>query len=1197
MSLWNDLVHPTQGDRETEVTNRALDASESYDRVRDHFLMPKPAFPKAWLNHCQSHVEREPDYDSLLYTHTQRSKTRIKLTRSQLTHDIDGWVEETTHGGDSGTAKNSTSLDRDPSSYRDMVRGKGGFYPFAPGGLDVLENNLLEGTQDIAELVLEARDETSLQHLRDYRVDLCQKQAPWEQTFISMKDLMSFEEIDETATDGTFDGTEGTPDVSTDGLPKVDPTIADEVDALLPDTNELHIAKAITPSTKLTQSKAREWAHVIPHSLPFPDFHQKVPTMAHQFPFELDTFQKHAVYHLERGDSVFVAAHTSAGKTVVAEYAIALAEKHMTKAIYTSPIKALSNQKFRDFKHTFGDDVGILTGDVQIRPEASCLIMTTEILRSMLYRGADLIRDVEFVIFDEVHYVNDLERGVVWEEVIIMLPAHVTLILLSATIPNTKEFADWVGRTKRKDIFVISTTQRPVPLEHYLYAKKDLYKIVDADRNFLSAGWKNANDAMTKSDKELKGAAQGRGTGRGQRGVPQRGRGGSAPRSFSAMQSTDRNLYIHLVGFLNKRQLLPVVVFTFSKKKCEEYASALSNIDLSSSVEKSEVHVLRIRDLLARGIGVHHGGLLPIIKEMVEIMFSRGLVKILFATETFAMGVNMPARSVVFSSLRKHDGRSFRDLLPGEYTQMSGRAGRRGLDPTGVVIIACGGDEPPDMTTLNRMILGQPTKLESQFRLTYNMILNLLRVEALKVEEMIKRSFSENVNQKMLPDQKRLFDESEKSLKGLQKLDCTICQADIEAFYDMSYNVLELNRRMMDKIVSSPVGNKGLTTGRVVIVNNMVLRNTLAVVLRPVAGHDKKFSVLAIVDRAKPVNAHTEIAEIAPMPVNHLKVIDSSRADLESISIDALDIMSVTKFSIKVDLDAVESDHSKSELQRIMSELQALSIEMKTNGITEYDWSKLRELEFQESAKEKYRLLSRLMTFQCNQCPDLDEHYAVVHTQKVLQHRLDDLKHTISDQNLELLPDYEQRVEVLKLMNFIDENGTVQLKGRVACEINSADELLLTELILNNTLADFEPAEIVALLSCFIFQEKNASEPNLTPKLEKGKEIILENATHIADIQRACGLPLSKEDYVFGFKFGLVEVVYEWARGMPFKQITDLTDVLEGSIVRTIVRLDDTCREVKGTARMIGDTSLYKKMEEAELMIKRDIVFAASLYF
>src|SRR6201999_425196 len=219
----------------------------------------------------------------------------------------------------------------------------------------------------------------------------------------------------------------------------------------------------------------------------------------------------------------------------------------MTKAIYTSPIKALSNQKFRDFRHTF-DDVGILTGDVQISPEASCLIMTTEILRSMLYRGADLIRDVEFVIFDEVHYVNDLERGVVWEEVIIMLPDHVTLILLSATVPNTYEFASWVGRTKKKNIYVISTPKRPVPLEHYLWAGKEMHKIVDSEKRFLQKGWKAANDILSGLDKikEQKAieaqaparGAPGRGAPAGQRAArgqqPQRGgsnqRGGTQQR-------------------------------------------------------------------------------------------------------------------------------------------------------------------------------------------------------------------------------------------------------------------------------------------------------------------------------------------------------------------------------------------------------------------------------------------------------------------------------------------------------------------------------------------------------------------------------------------------------------------------------------------------------------------------------------------
>lgn len=212
--------------------------------------------------------------------------------------------------------------------------------------------------------------------------------------------------------------------------------------------------------------------------LPSSEYEKLRPNLAMEYPFELDTFQQQAVMRLERRENVFVAAHTSAGKTVVAEYAIALALKNNTRSIYTSPIKALSNQKYRDFRDKFGvDNVGIITGDVSVNPNAPCLIMTTEIFRSMLYKGADTIRDIEFVIFDEVHYVNDAERGVVWEEVIIMLPEHVCLIFLSATTPNSMEFSEWIGRTKHRKVYVMTTNKRPVPLQHYLFHDFEMYKV------------------------------------------------------------------------------------------------------------------------------------------------------------------------------------------------------------------------------------------------------------------------------------------------------------------------------------------------------------------------------------------------------------------------------------------------------------------------------------------------------------------------------------------------------------------------------------------------------------------------------------------------------------------------------------------------------------------------------------------------
>jgi antiviral helicase SKI2 len=765
---------------------------------------------------------------------------------------------------------------RKPANKADFVRGAAGFFPFAPGGLD--------GIQAVADLEDRAAQENQAAdtHRRpglDRVINFSSDGAllgiapgftrgldfnkPLEninQSDAAQVEAALGEEPEDLAEDSSSEEPEVNGNASDSEISGTDEE--KDIDDLLP--VEFPALEPHRPLAMASMKKfGREWAHMVDVNRDITNFHELVPNMAREWPFELDTFQKEAVYHLENGDSVFVAAHTSAGKTVVAEYAIALAAKHMTKAIYTSPIKALSNQKFRDFRQEF-EDVGILTGDVQIRPEASCLIMTTEILRSMLYRGADLIRDVEYVIFDEVHYVNDLERGVVWEEVIIMLPEHVTLILLSATVPNTYEFASWVGRTKKKDIYVISTPKRPVPLEHYLWANKGMYKIVNAEKKFLEQGWKEANDVLSGRDKvkaapiaeaanNQRGAYSGRGRGQparggSSRGAPQRGdrggrsqgRGNIARTGRGGGRTTaaqDRNLWVHLVQHLRKEELLPACIFVFSKKRVEENADALSNLDFCTASEKSAIHmtiersiarlrpedrtlpqIRRSRELLGRGIAVHHGGLLPIVKEVVEILFAKTLVKVLFATETFAMGLNLPTRTVVFSGFRKHDGRAFRDLLPGEYTQMAGRAGRRGLDPVGsVIIVAPGAEEAPPAASLRQMITGDPTKLRSQFRLTYNMILNLLRVEALKIEEMIKRSFSENATQALLPEHEKQVKVSETDLAKVKREPCDICDNDLEECHAaaMAYEASTIDLHL--GLTSSPVGRRMFSSRRLVV--------------------------------------------------------------------------------------------------------------------------------------------------------------------------------------------------------------------------------------------------------------------------------------------------------------------------------------------------------------------------------------------
>jgi antiviral helicase SKI2 len=356
----------------------------------------------------------------------------------------------------------------------------------------------------------------------------------------------------------------------------------------------------------------------------------------------------------------------------------------------------------------------LITGDTQVNPAAPCLIMTTEILRSMLYKGADLVRDIEFVVFDECHYVNDTERGVVWEEVIIMLPDYVKLVFLSATTPNAIEFCDWIGRTKRKHIYVIRTNYRPVPLTHYLYTpstgtnQKVMHVIMEGDTTsktsgFLKKGYMDAVKALSPSsaanDSSTKKLTGGGSNNSKKPQAPQpKPAFKSGPKQSTWKNQGNKGQWIAFIRFLEREDLTPSVIFSFSKKKCEDIALSLRSLDLNSAAERAAVtgfteqtirrlnpsdaalpQVISICEMVKRGISTHHGGLLPILKEMVEILFSRNLIKVLFATETFAMGVNMPARSVAFSAVKKHDGTQFRNLLPGEYIQVRSCVLKRSL--------------------------------------------------------------------------------------------------------------------------------------------------------------------------------------------------------------------------------------------------------------------------------------------------------------------------------------------------------------------------------------------------------------------------------------------------------------------------------------------------------------------------------------
>ena len=531
-----------------------------------------------------------------------------------------------------------------------------------------------------------------------------------------------------------------------------------EAEPLVTDTFETEQSREVAASAGLQASKegtAVVLSHQVRHQVALPPDYNYVPisnhkapeTPARTWPFTLDPFQQVSIASIERSESVLVSAHTSAGKTVVAEYAIAQSLKNNQRVIYTSPIKALSNQKYREFAAEFGD-VGLMTGDVTINPTATCLVMTTEILRSMLYRGSEIMREVAWVVFDEIHYLRDKSRGVVWEETIILLPDKVRYVFLSATIPNAMQFAEWITKTHGQPVHVVYTDFRPTPLQHYFFpaGADGIHLVVDEKGVFREDNFNKAMNTIAEKQGDDPADAMAKRKGRGK--DKKLNKGGTKGPS---------DIY-KIVKMIMMKNYNPVIVFSFSKNMCESYALQMSNLTFNEPSEKDMVEkvfnsaldmlteedkqlpqIQNILPLLKRGIGIHHSGLLPILKETIEILFQEGLIKVLFATETFSIGLNMPAKTVVFTSVRKFDGVSQRWVSPSEFVQMSGRAGRRGLDDRGIVIMMI--DEKMEPAIAKDIVRGEQDKLNSAFYLGYNMILNLMRVEGISPEFMLERCF------------------------------------------------------------------------------------------------------------------------------------------------------------------------------------------------------------------------------------------------------------------------------------------------------------------------------------------------------------------------------------------------------------------------------------------------------------------------
>lgn len=926
-------------------------------------------------------------------------------------------------------------------------------------------------------------------------------------------------------------------------------------------------------ATFVPQDSSLVLSHNIQHQVALPPDldYEYVPLSEHKSPeepartwnFKLDPFQSLSVASIERDESVLVSAHTSAGKTVVAEYAVAQCLKRNQRVIYTSPIKALSNQKYRDFESIFGD-VGLMTGDVTINPTASCLVMTTEILRSMLYRGSEIMREVAWVVFDEIHYMRDKTRGVVWEETIIMLPDKVRYVFLSATIPNAFQFAEWIAKIHHQACHVVYTDFRPTPLQNYFFPAggNGARLVVDEKSNFNE---QNFNLVMQEVE-EKKGADS------NDPNAKMKGKGKNKKTNKGGADSgSDISKIIRMTI---KKKFNPVIVFNFSKRECENMAIAISGLSFNDDSEKAMVRkvftsaieslaeqdrelpqIMNLLPLLERGIGVHHSGLLPILKETIEILFQEHLIKVLFATETFSIGLNMPAKTVVFTQVTKWDGIQRRPLTSSEYIQMAGRAGRRGLDARGIVIMMI--DDKLEPETAKEIVTGHQDRLNSAFYLGYNMILNLLRIEAISPEFMLERCFHQFQNAASVPTLEKELMSLQQERDGITIPD----EATIKDYYQIRQQLNTYTKDMRAVIQHPNYSLDFLQPGRLVqIYNPKESQDNVAggldfgwgVVVNHYARRSPKMGEPEyppqeshIVDVLLPISSSS--ATIAPgqpsaeMPPG-LHPLSPSADPKDTIYATVPCLLTCLKAICQIRLfmpkEGLKTEADRDQLHKSLSEVKRRF----PDGLPVLD--PLENMEINDDSFKKLMrkievLESRLLANPLHLSPLLPSLWDQYHGKVQLTGKVKDKKKAIAKaHSIAQMDELKSRKRVLRRLGFINDGEVVQLKARVACEISSTEghELLLSELLFDRFFNELTPETCAAILSCFIFDEKVETQA-LREDLQKPYREVQAKARIIAKVSQECKLNVNEEEYVASLKWQLMETVYTWAQGKPFAEI------------------------------------------------------------
>lgn len=935
-----------------------------------------------------------------------------------------------------------------------------------------------------------------------------------------------------------------------------------------------------------------------------------------EYDFELDEFQREAIAVVHNKESVLVSAHTSAGKTAIAYYAIKMALNSQSRVVYTSPIKALSNQKYRELKEKF-DDVGLITGDVTTNPSASILVMTTEILRMMLYKGSELIRELSWVIYDEIHYMRDIERGVVWEESIILLPHQVRFVFLSATIPNAREFSEWIAHIHQQTCHVVYTEYRPVPLKYYLeppggepiLVKEGDGKIKEGQFQTafdLSSIHSDGDQVVEPTNRVISGITINK------RSNPNDQKPKRKNLNKEFMSKCTADAVLKLVSL----EYVPMIVFAFGRKEVDKLPSLYGlkdavlvteeesqNINslIDASIEKltesdrSLPQISTLRSFLTRGIAVHHGGLIPLMKELIELLFQFGLIKVLIATETFAMGLNMPAKAVLFHSVYKFDGQQMRILTGGEFIQMSGRSGRRNNDSFGAVIISLSGEASSE--EVHDLLTAEAQPLNSEFHVTYHMLLSLLCTEQMQPEKLMGQSFHQFQMEREIPQLKEKRIELQRKAEEITKSIVDENRVKMRVKVDeMLANFIEAEKNMVAKVEN--IG-EFLRPGRIVEVNDnwgwgLIVRSpnrerkTVTVALR--ASFDQKtgqyFHYINPTDQASK-QSESKTATTDPSSQSVPK-----RGDASLFEINLSDIVNVSP---------IVKDPQGQILDQIPKIFKQIKDMIQQRGKID---SIARESLISQQDITAYKTLISNIDNLKQRKPALED---VPSDQLELYKQKVDTLHQIYDLDAEIAKlttaIYHQDLRAMRMtlerLGFTDKKGIITKKGRVASIITAGDELVMTELLFEGILSgsDITPQKIAALLCIFACDEGQKDEPDIPEEMQELWDKTVEIIDRVITVSNECGLNINRDEYMKKIDPTYMTLTYNWAAGAEFAQLMeDNSDFFEGSVIRSMKRTEEILRQAQRAASQMGNDDLSLNILKSIDAVKRDIIFSPSLY-